>query len=83
MSISPKERAATLAGVVGEGCKGKRAFYQGSGTSPITKKDIAIWNVECTNGKSYVIEVRPDGSGGVLECSVLAAMNGGKCFKKF
>jgi len=89
--------AEKLGKVAGQGCKGQVAFYQGdmksnSGTStdhrpklptlPGTEND-AFWNVKCADGRSYSIEVRPDGSGSVLECSVLEAVHGGTCFKKF
>jgi hypothetical protein len=82
MSLSARGQAEMLAKVVGEGCQGKRAFYKGSGTTGIGKND-AFWDVECANGKSYEVEVHPDGSSHVLECSVLEAVRAGKCFKKF
>jgi hypothetical protein len=93
LTISPAEQAKILATAVGSECKGKKAFYQGNAddhapgpndapTLPGHEHD-SIWNVKCANGKSYVISVHPKGDSGVLECSVLEAMNGGHCFKKF
>lgn len=92
-SISPKEQAKMLGKVVSSGCKGKIAFYQGSVDDHVPRPNDApvlpghehdsIWNVKCTNGKSYSVSVSPTGAGQVLECSVLEALGGGHCFKKF
>jgi hypothetical protein len=65
----------------------KTAFYQGyirrgAGALPGTEND-AYWSIRCYDGRGYVVEVRPDGSGKVLECWVLKAMHAGECFKKF
>jgi hypothetical protein len=85
-------RADMLGKVVGERCKGKTAYYQGTSKSssqglkmatlPGTEND-AFWSVQCTDGRSYEVEVHPDGSGQVLECSVLKSMHAGECFRKF
>ena len=92
-SISPKEQAKMLGKVVGSGCKGRIAFYQGSvgeraprpNDAPVLPghEHDSIWNVKCTNGKSYSVSVSPTGAGQVLECTVLEAVGGGHCFKKF
>lgn len=93
LSVLPNIQATTLAKVVGEGCVGKLAFYQGAADDrPQQSVDVpklpghdhdAYWNVKCTNGKSYVVQVSPTGAGQILECSMLKAVNGGHCFKKF
>jgi len=79
-----------LGKVVGEGCIGKKAFYMGSMDEhshkepPIegTEHD-AFWSIKCTNGKSYSVEVHPQGDGKVLECSMLKMLHAGECFQKF
>lgn len=93
LSITPKEQAKMLDKVVGGGCKGKIAFYQGSTDDHLPRANDApvlpgheydsFWNVMCANGKSYSVSVSPRGAGQVLECSVLEAVGGGHCFKKF
>jgi hypothetical protein len=93
LSVTPKEQAKLLGKVVGEGCIGKLSFYQGSADDQVPRsKDAtklpghehdALWNVKCTNGKSFSVSVSPTGAGQVLECSVLEAVGGGHCFKKF
>jgi hypothetical protein len=89
LAQTPVAQANMLGKVVGERCKGKTAFYQGTIKSgpralpiPGTENDT-FWSVMCTDGRSFEVEVHPDGSGQVLECSVLKAMHGGECFKKF
>lgn len=55
-----------------------RTFYQGLDT-----KRNAIWNVECSGGQSYVVEIKNDrgGSTRALSCRTLRAAGGGTCFK--
>ncbi|HEU5047052.1 MAG TPA: hypothetical protein VFT64_04330 [Rickettsiales bacterium] len=93
LSLSPTGQAQMLGRVVGEGCKGRKAFYMGSaylhtpksGELPIPPEDeyTASWSVKCANGKNYVVGVDPTGKGKVLECAMLEKMHAGKCFKKF
>ena len=85
-----------LGKVVGNRCKGKAAFYQGTLKGPhasadprliVPRVDLAendtFWSVMCADGRSFEVELHPDGSGHVLECSVLKSMRAGECFKKF
>ena len=97
LAQSNKGQAKMLGQVVGDGCKGKLAFFQGDMNSSATNpadgrpalpvpedsKNDAIWNVKCTDGRSYSVSVHPDGSGKVLECSAIKALHAGECFKKF
>lgn len=93
LSISPAAQARMLGKVAGDGCVGTLAFYQGSvGDRPPRADDApimvghehdAIWNVKCTNGKSYVIGVFPTGGSNVLACSVLKTIHAGQCFVKY
>jgi hypothetical protein len=54
-------------------------FYQGS------ENGLAQWSIMCSNGKSFAMIIYPDakGSTGIIECSVLKAVNGGTCFTKY
>jgi len=93
MTLSPNEQAKMLGKVVGEGCRGKIAFYQGSADDHAPRQNEipplsghehdAIWSVKCANGKSYSIGVHPKGDGQVIECSALEALHAGQCFRKF
>jgi hypothetical protein len=84
------------AGPDGESCVGQTAFYQGNkDTKPPTPgkkrakaikgdEGSAFWSVRCTNGKAYQVMVRPDGSGSVLGCAVLALLGTEQeCFRKY
>jgi len=97
LAMSAQRQADILGKIVGEGCKGKTAFYQGTMKDipqpkgdrrpqlpvPPTNEDDAFWNVRCTNGRSYSIEVHQDGSNKVVECGSTQTFNLGECFKKF
>ncbi len=73
------QRAAALGYVVGEGCRGKTAFFMG-----MEEDKSALWSVACVNGKSYAVMLDPDARGTtiVLECNVLRIIAGTDCFKK-
>jgi hypothetical protein len=43
----------------------------------------AFWSIKCSNGKGYEVEIKPDGTGAILECPMLEAIHAGHCFKKF
>src|SRR4051812_2568903 len=79
MKLSPEKQAYALAHFVrsaGDSCpSGTRAFYQGMVKSGYGK-GMAHWNVACSNGKSYVVSLDPDGSTKVLDCGVLKAVAG-------
>jgi hypothetical protein len=93
LSQSAKEQAAMLGKVVGDGCKGKTSFYMGRTEKhrnqpgqlpPLSGHEHdTFWSIKCTDGRSYAVGVHPDGSGSVLECSMLKAVHAGECFKKF
>ncbi len=82
LSLSKPGQADMLGKVVGEGCKGQTPFYKGTGNSGISK-GLAYWDVRCTDGRTYEVEVHPDGTSRVLECSLLENMHAGHCFQKF
>ncbi len=84
LALGEVQQAAMLGQVVGEGCIGETAFYDGIGKKGGARKK-AFWSVRCTDGNSYMVEIDPDANGStqVLECSVMKAVGGGECFKKF
>lgn len=59
--------------------KATRTFLQG-----YDKDDAGYWNIACSNGQSYSVQVQADPSGKtrILECSIMK-MIGAECFKKF
>ena len=97
LAMSARRQATILGRIVGGGCKGKTAFYQGRMKDipqpqgdrrpqlpvPPSDENDAFWNVMCRNGRSYSIEVHPDGSNNVVECGTVKMVNLGECFKKF
>ena len=82
LAMSAQRRADILGKIAGEGCKGNTAFYQGTMKDipqpegdrrpqlpvPPANENDTFWNVMCKNGRSYSIEVHPDGSNNVVEC---------------
>jgi hypothetical protein len=82
LSAKPNVQAATLAKAVGGNCQGQTAFYMGVGKSGISQGK-GFWSVRCTDGRPFMVQVNPDGTSSVLECSVLKRLNAGTCFKAF
>ncbi len=82
LSVPPKVQASTLAKAVGENCRGQTAFYEGIGRTGLSEGK-GFWSVRCADGRSFSVQVNPDGTSLVLECAVLKALNAGTCFKKF
>jgi hypothetical protein len=74
------EQAAFLGAAVEEGCAGTRAYFMG-----MDRENDAFWSIGCASGESYSVEILPDSTGStrVLECSVLKAVAGMRCFTKF
>jgi len=83
MQMSPHKRSQTLAHLLaasGKDCdQAIRSFFQG-----FDKDKAPYWNVECSKGTEYNIQIIDDnlGSTRILECSVMKAL-GIECFKKF
>jgi hypothetical protein len=83
MKMSSSERNGFLSGYVersGESCgRVIRNFFQGG------NDQYVFWNVACSNGKSYAIQVNNDsgGSSRIMGCAMLKAVNAGECFKRF
>ena len=83
MAMSEVDRSEALAIFVessGQPCRTvARTFFQGE-----DDKGNVLWNVECSGGNSYVVQIKNDvrGSTRVLTCRRLEAVSGGRCFKK-
>jgi len=81
-SKSSSERSIILANLLhqsGKSCdKATQTFLQG-----VDSDDAAYWNVFCSNGQSYNIQVpsNPSVQPGILECSIMKDI-GVECFKK-
>ncbi|MBV8411553.1 MAG: hypothetical protein JOY64_28260 [Alphaproteobacteria bacterium] len=58
MAMPADQQAAVLGRVVGEGCVGAAALF--NGMEPGNEAD---WRVRCTNGKSYGVSISPDSAG--------------------
>lgn len=72
---------ALMLGSSGERCSSvTRTFFQGSSSN-----GAAFWSVSCAGGKDWQVMVNPDAGGStkILECSMLRALNAGKCFTKY
>jgi hypothetical protein len=80
LSVKPEAQAATLAKAVGEKCVGRTAFYMGIVKSGFGQGK-GFWSIRCTDDRSFVVQVNPDGTSSVLECAVLKRMNAGTCFR--
>jgi serine protease Do len=78
LSLSPAERATTLAQNVGQGCVGTAAFPMGV-VSTDKWKSLAYWSVRCKDGRSFAIQIAPDAHTSVIDCKTLQA-NGKECF---
>lgn len=82
--MSETDRNSALAGLIkrsDEPCgRITKSFFQG-----LDKSGNAFWNVRCSNKKAFVVMIYNDATGStkILECSVLKAVAGVECFKKF
>jgi hypothetical protein len=81
LSMSPAEQAQTIAHNVGQNCVGTEAFPMGVTTTG-KAKGFAYWSVRCKDGRSFALQIAPNGDIFVADCQVLKA-NGKECFKKF
>jgi hypothetical protein len=81
LSLSAAEQAATIAHNVGQSCVGTEAFAMGVTTAG-KAKGFAYWSVRCQDGRSFAIQIAPNGEFSVVDCQLLKA-NGKQCFKKF
>lgn len=81
MSMKLEERTKALGKTLnasGKACTATTSFFQG-----FDRDRAAYWNVACSNGVAYNIQIADDREGKtrILECSILKAI-GVECFKK-
>jgi hypothetical protein len=81
-ALPTPEQALVLGKLVGPNCVGVRAFAMGFGKRDGDSGD-AYWSVQCADGKSYAVAIRPDkvGSAEVLSCDAMQTA-GMECFKR-
>jgi hypothetical protein len=83
LKLAPDARAAKLAQYLGDFCIGTKPFAMGI-TKDGPAKGYAYWSLECAGGKSYAIQIAPDGKGAAIECSELKSQGEGReCYKTF
>jgi hypothetical protein len=80
LKLPPAEQAATIGRNVGQGCVGTTAFPMGV-VSTDKWKSLAYWSVRCKDGRSFAIQIAPNGQMFTVDCRTLEA-NGKQCFKK-
>jgi hypothetical protein len=80
-SLPAAERAKTLAKGIGQGCIGISAFPMGV-TASGAAKGFAYWSIRCKGGRSFVVQISPDGKAIAADCQSLQG-TGKECFKKF
>jgi hypothetical protein len=81
LALPPAQQATTLAKNVGHGCAGTSAFPMGIASTD-KWKSLAYWSLKCKDGRSFAIQIAPNGEAFVIDCRVLQ-MNGKECFRKF
>lgn len=81
LALSAAEQAYALGAIVNDNCTGDKVFYMGIDATD----NGAFWSVHCVGGGSYEVEVSANAAGTtkVLNCSVLKAIGGGECFRRF
>ena len=81
MSRTPEQKTQILSNIVnaaGVPCTPIVSFFQGLDTL-----DAAYWNIDCSNGKSFVIQIAndDDATTTVFQCSAMRSL-GMHCFKR-
>lgn len=82
LSRSSEQKTQILSNIInaaGEPCIPVGSFYQG-----VDLNDAAYWNVACSNGNSYVVQIANDAEATttIIECSAMKSL-GAPCFKQF
>jgi hypothetical protein len=83
LSMTENQRQTAMTNFLkqsGERCNVTKTFFQGK-----TKSGDALWSLQCEKGNAWslVIKNDRDGSTKLTPCSVLKAVGGGECFKKY
>jgi len=81
LALSPDLRATSLANSLGQGCVGTSAFPMGV-TRTGAAKGFAYWSIRCKDGRSFAVQISPDGKAIATDCRSLEG-TGRECFKKF
>jgi hypothetical protein len=82
-SLTPTERDAALAKMVGHWCIGSQVMLMGEVKSGPGEGN-AYWSVRCAGGGDWVVQLDPLGGYVAIDCKTFAANGAGKeCFKKF
>lgn len=81
LGLSPDRQAASLANSLGHGCVGASAFPMGV-TRTGAAKGFAYWSLRCKDGRSFAVQISPDGKAIATDCQSLKG-TGRECFKKF
>ena len=83
VKLAPPERAAKLAGAVGNWCIGTETFPMGVVTAG-TGEGNAYWSLRCVDGSAWAVQIDPLGEVTAIDCDTFKAAGAGKeCFKKF
>jgi hypothetical protein len=82
LSRTSDQKTQILSNIVnsaGEECIPTRSFYQG-----VDIYDAAYWDLACSNGRSFVIQISNDDQAmtTIFQCSTMKSL-GAECFKRF
>ncbi len=82
LSRTSEQKTQILSGIInaaGEPCIPTASFYQG-----VDLNDAAYWNISCSNGQAYVIQIANDAAATttIIQCSAMKSL-GAQCFKRF
>ncbi|HVC54602.1 MAG TPA: hypothetical protein VND95_01525 [Stellaceae bacterium] len=83
LKMSPSERSAALAHIVGHWCIGTEAFLMGV-VSAGPGRGNAYWSLRCVDASAWAVQIDPLGEVTAIGCDIFKANGAGKeCFKKF
>ena len=82
LSRTSDQKTQILSNIInaaGEPCLANASFFQG-----LDLHDAAYWNISCSNGRSYTIQIANDDNATttIFQCSVMKSL-GAECFRKF
>ena len=83
VKLTPSQRAARLAGVVGNWCIGTETFLMGVVREGAGEGN-AYWSLRCADGAAWAVQVDPLGEVTAIDCDSFKQAGAGKeCFQKF
>ncbi|MDP1615684.1 MAG: hypothetical protein Q8L68_07780 [Methylococcales bacterium] len=80
LSRTSDQKTQILSNIInaaGEPCLAIESFFQG-----MDLYDAAYWNVACSNGKAFTIQIASDSTNTIFPCVAMKSI-GAECFKKF